>query len=101
MKFGRYAANTVATIAAWFGIAKIFGSINFSDAATNILVSAAALFGQYGDENIEDFYFLASALVALFLAILIVWTANVLLNRLTKKANPPAQNGRGNPSHGM
>jgi hypothetical protein len=69
--------------------------------SAGLLVSAAALFGQYGDENIEDFYFQASALVALFLAILLVWTANVLVNRLTKKTNPPAQKGQGNPSHGM
>ena len=64
---------------------RVLGGIRFTDGMTDGLLRAAALFGVYGDEGIEDFYLLTTALASLALSLLIVGTANVVR---TRRARP-------------
>jgi uncharacterized membrane protein YcaP (DUF421 family) len=76
MKAARVIVNTVATLGLAFVIARFLGTVNFAPWATTALVRVAAFFGAYGDEHIEDFYMLASFVVAIVVSGLIVWSAN-------------------------
>lgn len=60
---------------------KIFGSIWFTDDMTEALVRTAAWLNIYGDEGIEDFYLLTTALVSLALSLLIVSIVNIVRTR--------------------
>ena len=73
--------NLVTTIVIALGIARIFGAIPFAPWATDSLIRFAALFGAYGDEQVENVYAIVSLLVALACAVALVWTANRLLRR--------------------
>ena len=57
----------------WLGIAKMFGSITFTPGMTYALVRSAGIFGIHGDENVEDFYVGTTMIVALVLALVVVW----------------------------
>ncbi len=72
------ALKLVMTIVITIGIARVLGAIPFAPWATDLLIRFAALFGAYGDEQVEDVYAIASLLAALACAVALVWTVKRL-----------------------
>ena len=77
-RFPSIALMLVTTIVITIGIARVFGAIPFAPWATDLLIRFAALFGAYGDEQVEDVFAIASLLVALACAVALMWTVKRL-----------------------
>lgn len=87
MRSARWIANIAGTLCLWLLIMKLLGSISFTPTETNILVNTAAKFHIYGDERIEDFYMAVTTMLALLIAICIVWLIN-RFSRMKKNERP-------------
>ena len=79
----RTSLNVVAAAILWFGFTMAFGHVSFTPGMTAALVRLSSYFGFNGDEAVEDFFMILSAVVALFLATGVVWLGNQAVRRRT------------------
>jgi len=76
MKGRRLAIGLVAVVLLTLALMRVAGSLRFSPEATDLLVRTAGPFGAHGDEAVLDFYMIASGLLSLVVAVVVVVVAN-------------------------